>query len=152
MHPALSYKFVSVTPPAAIKDNAAWTCAEIDTQGYDYLTVIAYLGATDIAMAALQVTEADVSATSHAAVTGLVYGTSTNIAGATSALPTADDDNKAFAFEVDLRGRKRYLQLGATAGDGSSGSFLAAFALLWKADQTPVTAAARGFGDILRVS
>lgn len=152
MNPAQCYKVVSVTPPAAIVDNAAYTTAEIDTLGYDYATVIAYLGATDIAMAALSVTESDASGSGHAAVTGLVYGTSTDIDGNTSSLPAADDDNGFFAFEIDLRSRKRYLDVSATAGDGTAGTFLTVFALLWRGDEQLQDAASRGFSAILRTS
>lgn len=144
-------KFVSVTPPAAIVDNASYTTAEIDTLGYDYAVIYAYLGATDIAMTALKVTESDTSASGHADVTGLVYGTSTDIEGNTSALPTADDDNKCFAFEIDLRGRKRYLDVTATAGNGSAGTFLTVCALLGRADENKNGVTARGYGGILRV-
>ena len=111
-------KFVSITPPAAIYDNASLTTASIDTQGYDYLRVFVYLGATDIAMTALKLQESDTDG-SYADVTGLVYGTSNGIAGTASSLPSATDDNKCYVFEIDLRGRKRYLRptfgLGATA-------------------------------------
>src|SRR5690606_21053070 len=86
-------KFVSVTPPAAISDNATLTTGEIDTLGWDHLMIVVYLGAMDIAMAALSVTESDSSGSGHANVTGLVWGTSTNIDGSTSALPSATDDN-----------------------------------------------------------
>lgn len=151
MNPAQTYKFVSVTPPAAIVDNAAYTTAEIDTVGYDYATILCYLGATDIAMAALAVTESDTSGSGHANVTGLVYGTSTDISGATSALPSATDDNGCFAFEIDLRGRKRYLDVTATAGDGTLGTFLTVAALLWRGDELQQTASARGLSNILRV-
>jgi hypothetical protein len=144
---------VSVTPPAAIVDAGSYTTAAIDTAGYDYCTIIAYLGATDIAMAALKVQESDDSGMSGAAdVTGLVVGTSNNIAGSTSALPSATDDNKAMCFEVKCGGdRKRYLDLVATAGDGTAGSYLTVFALLSKGEAVPVTAAERGFDEILRV-
>ncbi|MGB0973235.1 MAG: hypothetical protein ACPGVG_20115, partial [Mycobacterium sp.] len=54
-------KFVMVTAPAAIVDNASLTTAEIDTVGYDYARVLVILGATDIAMTALTVTESDTS-------------------------------------------------------------------------------------------
>lgn len=143
-------KFVSITPPAAIYDNASLTTASIDTQGYDYLRVFVYLGATDIAMTALKLQESD-SDGSYADVTGLVYGTSNGIAGTASSLPSATDDNKCFVFEVDLRGRKRYFDLVATAGDGTAGTYACAFALLSKAKDYPVTASERGFGNILRV-
>jgi len=152
MNPAQHDKFVSITPPAAIVDNASYTTAAIDTAGFAYLRVLVYLGATDIAMTALKLQESDDSGMSGAAdITGLVYGTSASIAGTTSALPTATDDNKCFAFEVDLRGRKRYIDLVATAGNGDAGTFLTAFALLSRAGDVGVSASERGYGSILRV-
>ena len=143
-------KFVSITPPAAIVDNASYTTASIDTQGWDYLQVVVYLGATDIAMTALKLQESDTDG-SYGDVTGLVFGTSSNIAGSTSTLPSATDDNKFFVFDVDLRGRKRYFDLVATAGDGTAGTFLTAFAILSRGKEQPVTAAERGASQILRV-
>lgn len=148
---AQNMKVVSITPPAAIVDNASYTTAEIDTLGFDYAQVYVYLGATDIAMAALKVTESDTSGSGHADVTGLVFGTSNTIAGAASTLPSSTDDNKFFVFDIDLRGRKRYLDLVATAGDGTAGTYLTAFAILTRAENTPVTAAERGASQILRV-
>lgn len=151
MNEAQHDKFVSITPPAAIVDNASYTTATLDTKGYAYARVFVYLGATDIAMTALKIQESDDSGMSGAAdVTGLIYGTSADVTGATSALPSATDDNKCFVFEIDLRGRKRYLDLVATAGDGSAGTFAAAFALLSRAGDCPVTPTERGFGNILR--
>jgi hypothetical protein len=143
-------KLVSITPPAAIVDNASYTTASIDTQGWDYLQVVVYLGATDIAMTALKLQENDTDG-SYSDVTGLVFGTSANIAGSTSTLPSATDDNKFFVFDVDLRGRKRYFDLVATAGDGTAGTFLTAFAILSRGKDQPVTAAERGASQILRV-
>lgn len=150
MHTQQHDKFVSITPPAAIVDNASLTTASIDTQGYAYARIFVYLGATDIAMTALKVQESDDDST-YADVTGLVYGTSSDIAGSTSALPTATDDNKCFTFEIDLRGRKRYLDLVATCGDGAAGTYVTAFALLSRASDVPVTKSERNFGNILRV-
>jgi hypothetical protein len=101
-------------------------------------------------MAALKLQESD-SDGSYADVTGLIYGTSNGIAGTASSLPSATDDNKCFVFEVDLRGRKRYFDLVATAGDGTAGTYLTAFALLSRAADYPVSATERGFANILRV-
>ena len=84
-------------------------------------------------------------------ITGLIYGTSAGIAGTISALPAADDDDKCFAFEVDLRGRKRYIDLVATAGNGAAGTYITAFALLSRASDCPVGALERNYGNILRV-
>jgi len=151
MNQLQNIKLVSITPPAAIVDNASYTTASIDTQGWDYLQVVVYLGATDIAMTALKLQESDTDGGSYADVTGLVFGTSSNIAGSTSTLPSATDDNKFFVFDVDLRGRKRYFDLVATAGDGTAGTFLTAFAILSRGKDQPVTAAERGASQILRV-
>lgn len=151
MNPLQTTKVLNITPPAAIVDNATLTVSEIDTQGWDYCTIFVILGATDIAMSALKVTESDTSGSGHADVTGLIFGTSTNDAGSTSALPTATDDNDVFAFEIDLRYRKRYLDVTATCGNGTNGTYVALIALLSRADSVPTTAANRGFNQILRV-
>lgn len=143
-------KFVSITPPGAIVDAAAYTTASIDTLGWDYCQVGVYLGATDIAMVALAMQESDTDG-SFADITGLVFGTSNQISGSASTLPSATDDNKFFVFDIDLRGRKRYLNLDATAGDGTAGTYLTAFAILSRGKDGPVTAAERGASQILRV-
>ena len=134
-------KYVAITPPGAILDDASATTAEIDTLGFDYLTIVCQVGATDIAMTALKVTESDTSGSNHADVTGLVFGTSTDIDGNTSALPSATDDNKFFVFQIDLRGRKRYIDLTATMGNGTAGGYFVAFGILSRADDAPTTEA-----------
>ena len=140
-------KVVNVIPPVAIVDDASWTTTEIDTLGYDYCTIYINLGATDVAMAALKVQESDETGTGFADVTGLVYGTSTlpeADGGATSSLPSATDDSDVFAFFIDLRGRKRFLDVVATAGNGTSGTFASGIAVLTRAEQKPVLATDRG--------
>ena len=82
---------------------------------------------------------------SYADVTGLVYVTSTNSAGSTSSLPSADNDGGLFAFHIDLRKVKRYLDLVATAGNGSLGTYLSAFAILSRGAEAPNSATERGF-------
>lgn len=146
-----SDKFVMVTAPAAIIDNASLTTTEIDTQGFDYAEIMVIIGATDIALTALKVQESDTSGSGHADVTGLVYGTSADISGSTSSLPGATDDNKCFLFEVDLRKRKRYLDVVATVGDGTAGAFVTVVARLSRRDEALQSASARGYGNILRV-
>lgn len=147
MFPLQDSKFVSVTPPAAIVDNAAYTTAEIDTLGWDWATFIVYLGATDIAMTLFAVTESDTSGSGHANITNTVMGTAANDTGSTSTLPSATDDNKFFAVSIDLRGRKRYLDLTITAGDGTTGTFAAAFCILSRGKDAPRTAAEAGLSQ-----
>lgn len=151
MVPAQNMKVANAVDPDVIKDNAAFTASEIDTKGFDYAQIIVYLGDTDIAMAALKVTECDTTGGSFTDVTGLIFGTSTNTAGDTSALPTALEDNSFFVFDIDLAGRKRFLKLAATAGDGATGTYLTAIAILSRPGILPTTAAARGALQILRV-
>ena len=133
-------KVVNVTPPAAIVDNASFATTTIDTLGFNKVAIYFSLGATDIAMTALKVQESDDSGMSGAAdITGAVYG-----ATGAPALPTATDDNKIFGFFIDLKGRKRYLDVVATAGDGSAGTFGACIAELYNGNVTSDDATERG--------
>lgn len=151
MIPAQRQKFVSLVPPAVIVDNASLTVAELDTVGFDYCQIVFYLGATDIAMTALVVTESDTAGSGHANVTGLIFGTSNNLTGSASTFPAATDDNKFFIFDIDLRGRKRYLDVTATVGNGTSGQYTAAFAILSRTEDGGTDAAAQGAAQVLRV-
>ncbi len=149
--PATENKYLNIVPPAAIVDDASFTTAEIDTKGFEYLTVICALGATDIAAVALKLQECDTTGGSFSDVTGLVFGTSTDIDGVTSILPTATDDNGLFVFEVALQGRKRFLDLVATAGNGAAGTYLAVTGILSRAKVTPTTVAGHGAAGLLRL-
>jgi hypothetical protein len=144
-------KYVSITPPAVISDNATLTTAEIDTLGWDHMTIVLYEGATDIAMTALAVTESDTAGSGHANITGLVWGTSTNIDGTTSALPSATDDNLFQIAQIDLRGRKRYIDVTATTGDGAAGSYVTILGILTKAEVSPISMSEMGANEVLRV-
>lgn len=144
-------KVFAVTNPVAIVDNASWTTNEIDTLGFRYCTVYVMLGANDIAIAALKMQESDTSGSGMADITGLIFGTSNNTGGSASTLPSATDDDLIFAFEIDMRGRKRYLDLVATNGDGTVGGFMAAWAVLTREEDGTATAAKRGCSQILRV-
>jgi len=128
MNALQNVKVVNVTPPAAIVDNASFTTNSIDTAGYGKLAVYFSLGATDIAMAALKLQEAD-DDSAYGDITGCVYG-----ASGAPALPSATDDNKVFGFFVNLAGRKRYIDVVATAGDGSTGTFGSCIAVLYNGE------------------
>jgi hypothetical protein len=125
-------RFKNCIPPAAILDNASATTVEIDTLDADYLTVVLNIGATDIAMTALKLTESDTAGSGHADITGATFSGGTNTDGTALALPSATDDNQVCVFQVDLRGRKRYIDIVATFGNGSAGGFIAGTAVLSK--------------------
>ena len=140
-------KFVNVTPPVAINDNAAYVTATLDTQGFRAGMFLIVLGALDIAVAVLKLTESDASDMSGAAD---VPGADYSVAPAT--LPAATDDNKLFGIGVKFTGkRKRYLDLSFTAGDGSAGTYANVIAILAEPEIYPVTAADRGLSQHLRV-
>ena len=144
-------KWVNVTPPAAISNNKDLTTGEIDTLGWDYLEIAVILGATDIAMATLKVCEGDTTGQATTDITGLVFGTSTNIDGATSAVPSATDDNKIFLCQIDLRYRKRYIDVVAKSGAGTAGTYVAIVARLSRGKVAPTNAATAGADEVLRV-
>lgn len=150
---ALRQKIQMVIQPAAIVDNTAFTTAEIDTAGFDYCQIYVAVGATDIAMAVLKVQESNTSGSGMADISGLDFDGDTAIGGSAAALPSATDDNKVFACDIDLRGRKRYLDLSATAGDGAAGTFAVAWAVLSRGEEGvgPSTPSDRGCENILRV-
>lgn len=129
-------KYVNVTPPAAIVDNASFATASIDTKGWNYVTILFILGAADIAMSALKLQESDTDS-SYADITGATFAGS---------LPSATDDNKIYAFHVNLLGRKRYLDVVATGGDGAAGTYGTCLAILSRGEQAPDTATLRGLG------
>lgn len=121
MNPMQNAKFVSVTPPGAINDNTAWTTAEVDTAGFGYAVFTLYLGASDIAMAVFKLQEGDTSGSATTDIPGADFSVSP------LTLPAADDDNSAYRIFVDLGPRKRYLNLSITAGNGSLGTYAAAW-------------------------
>lgn len=140
-------KFVQLLAPEAIKNNDSYAVAELDTFGFRYCTILVCLGATDAALTALKVTESDTAGSGHGDVTGLVYGAS----GAT-ALPSATSDGSIFAFFIDLKGRKRYLDMVITVGVGASvGGFYTVLALLSRAEESPNSLAERGLAGIQRL-
>lgn len=152
-----------VTPPAAVVNNGSVTCNVIDTIGFRYLEVWVMLGATDIALSALKLQESDTEASgtsltsgtdisaTNTGTTGTVFGTDANDTGSTSTLPSATDDNHVFKFEIDLRGRKRYVLPVITVGNGTTGAYVCVLAELSRGAQVPTTAADKGATQLMRV-
>lgn len=143
---SLEQKAVAITNPGAIVDNAAFTTNTIDTLGFRYLTIIVVLGALDIALAALKLRESDDSGMSGAVD---VEGADFSVSPAT--LPAATDDNKLYAIHVNLNGRKRYLDLSMTGGDGTAGTYASAIGILSRASEAPSSASGRGYAQELIV-
>ena len=155
MVPVAENVFV-VYEPQAIVNNASLTCNVIDTQGYRFLRLEVILGATDIALTALKLQESDAKAsstslTSGADIVGTRFGTDNADTGSASVLPSATDDNKVYTFEIDLRGRKRYILPVVTVGNGVSGAYTTIVARLVRGENMPTTAAQKGVAQLMRV-
>lgn len=135
-------KTVYVTKPGAIVDAAAFTTDIIDTIGFRKARFVVGLGALDIAVTAMKLTHSNDSGMSGAAD---ISGADFSVSPLT--LPSATDDNKLYAIHVDLRGKKRYMDLSLTGGDGSSGSYAVAWVDLYDAEEAPNSATERGFAQ-----
>jgi hypothetical protein len=144
-------KYVAAIKPAAIIDNASATATVIDTRGFDYLTVVVTLGATDIAVTALSLENCSTSGGSYAAISGATFSAGNGLGGATLALPSATDDGQVCVFHVDMRGKEPFVKVVATFGDGSLGGFVAASAILSRAKIAPFTSVTMADGDVCLV-
>lgn len=145
----LGLRAINVSPPVAIVDNASWTTTEVDTVylGQKANCVVFYVafGAMDIAMVALKVQETDTSGSGQTDISGADFSVTT--------LPSATSDNTIFAVYIQLGGnRKRYLNLVATGGNGTLGTYMSSIALLGGLGSLPTTATARGLGGQLIVT
>jgi len=150
-NPLQKCKYAVAIAPGAIKDNASFTATEIDTLGYDYCTIVVQLGATDIAMAALKVRETDTSGSGQTDIAAATIANAAclDIAGSATVLPSATDDNKVIVFNLDMRKYGRYLDVVATAGDGTNGTYLSATAILSRAEVGPITSANAGADTVV---
>lgn len=142
-------KVVEAIPPGVIKDNAAFVVVAIDTIGFDLCVIDVNIGVTDKALAVFTVTESETSGGVYTAVSDM--DGDTDIDGTTAVLPIKTNDNKIWRFIVDCRYRKRFLKVNATAGDGTAGTYLAALAHLYRADNVPSTSATMGTISTLQV-
>lgn len=140
-------KYQNIIPPAAIIDNTSATVLSyIDTSGFNHLTMIFQLGATDIATVAMKVQHCATSGGSYADISGAAASGTTG----DGRLPTATDDNGLFMMSIPLTGVNRYVKPVYTGGDGAAGTYLSCLAILSKAEQPPYDATTRGLaGQII---
>lgn len=131
---------VGIVAAPQLKDNGAAVVAEIDTKGYTHATFLLIAGAIDTTLDA-KVQECDASG-----------GTFADITSASITQLSATDDNKMAAIELELGGpRKRFLKPVITAGDGSTGCYLAAIVILSKAETAPTTATLAGLAELVKI-
>lgn len=138
--------------PVAITNNAAFTSQAVDTFNstagtkFENALVMIRLGALDIALTALKVQHCDTSGGTYADITGADFSVSP------ATLPSATDDNNLFLVDINLSGKKRFLKVVATMGNGSTGGFLTGECILCGAGQSPNTATERGASQLIQIA
>jgi hypothetical protein len=131
-----------------IADAGSTTAEQIDTIGYDYALILVLAGNVASNASAFEVQESDESGSGFALIPGADFDGGTDIDGATLALPTAaSGDDKVYAFEIDLRGRKRYLKPVITFGGTTTA--IGCVAILSRAAESPSTTAQRNLASSL---
>jgi len=147
---AQTIKKVGMIFPQAIKNNTEWvgskgsTPVSVDTAASGvkahYATITFMVGETDIAVATLKVWHSDDDSTYAEMVDFGTNGTK----------PSATDDNGLFGFDIDLRGKRRYLQIEAIAGNGTNGTYAAALCDLFLLNEAPSSDAERGYAQTVK--
>lgn len=114
------------------------TPVSVDTVGWNEAMVVFGLGATDIAVDEFNVFDSDDDST-YAEIPGL-----SQLTGADGTSPSATEDNSLFPCYIDLKNKKRYLQVAWGFGNGTVGGYGYVLVVLAKPDVAPNTAAERG--------
>lgn len=121
-------KFFNAIPPGVIKDNAAYVSNVIDKLDVPNdckgVLFLATLGATDITMAVLKVMQSDTE------TNPTTLGGTPELVKDTTTKPTPTDDNGIVGIYVPMsKWTEQFLQLQATAGNGTAGTYLSAIAI-----------------------
>lgn len=122
-------KVFNAIPPGIIKDDAVYVSNVLDKnvlldQGAKGVLFVTLLGAMDIALAVLKVMESDTK------TNGTTLGGSPTAVKAVATLPSATSDGGLALIYVPMaKWVEQFLQLQATAGDGTVGGYLAALAI-----------------------
>lgn len=148
---AQSVRYAVAIAPAAIINNSSATATAVDCKGASYLEIPVQLGATDIAVTALKLQESDESNGSYVDIPGATFDGGTNVDGVPLALPSATDDDQPHVFQVNLVGRKRFVKVVCTFGNGTAGGYVAATARLSRISPPLSLSTERAAGGICRV-
>ncbi len=123
------------------KTNAATATGEmIDTKGFDFVSIGIIASTADVVsntLSVLKIEEGDTTS-SVATFTGAVSGTDYTIA--TNAYTSTTNQN-VWSFNVDTRGRKRYLRVSASP---QTTMVIAGVATLYRGEQAPANVAQAG--------
>lgn len=145
---ALNRKYVNMMYPQ-LKDNGDFANnTYADTFGWNHLTVLLQMGATDAAVGS----DAE-DAKPYLEECDTAAGTYTKIDAAEFAAVIADDDDgKMLAVDINLANgtRKRYIRvMEPHSADGTAGAAMAILGILSQPQIAPTTAAGRGLKEHL---
>lgn len=132
MNPLQNVKFQQMIKPVD-NNGATATDVEIDTKGWHYLVVHFSFGNVAADQTACTINESDTASQ-----------TGTAIVTFTPQLATGGDNTMQAAF-IDLRNRKRYISIVNTSG--AAATLVSAIGMLWRGDEAPATATARGLSE-----
>lgn len=125
---------------ASVAANATHSL-EIDTLGFAFASIDVafspFTAATSTAASVLRLAQSDVSGSGQANISGMVGGTDFTVAAGS----TTGGVGYTHRFDVDLRGKKRYLTVYATPGNTVA---VATVARLSKGEAGPVDATSKG--------
>ncbi len=127
---------------ASVAANATHT-HEIDTLGYESVSIDVvyspFTAATSNAAPVLRLTQHDVTGTGQTNISGMVGGTDFTVAAGA----TTGNAGYVARFNVDMRGKRRYLTLYTTPGNAVG---VTSVARLGRAEEAPVNAASGNVG------
>jgi len=116
---------------------------EIDTLGYEYVSIdvvySAYTATTSNAAPVLRLTQHDVTNTGQTNISGFVGGTDFTVAAGA----TTGNAGYVARFNVDMRGKRRYLTLYTSPGNTVG---VTSVARLGRAEEAPTSAATGNVG------
>lgn len=133
-------KIAKVLAPISVAGGATATCTEVDTKGFRagaFYILTGLVGANGVTTLKWQ--ESDTSGSGGVDISGASH----------TALVDADDGIQLCTY-MDFRGRKRYITLVLTVGS-TNACLLAAYAILYRAEESPDSASERGVQEQLFV-
>jgi hypothetical protein len=120
---------------------------EIDTLGFEYVSIDVvyspFTSTTSNAAPVLRLTQHDVTGTGQTNISGFVGGTDFTVAAGTT---TGANVGYVARFNVDMRGKRRFLTLYTSPGNTVA---VNSVARLGRAEEAPVSAATKNVGTLV---
>lgn len=120
---------------------------EIDTLGFEAVSIDVvyspFTSATSNAAPVLRLTQHDVTGTGQTNISGFVGGTDFTVAAGST---TGANAGYVARFNVDMRGKRRFLTLYTSPGNTVA---VSSVARLGRAEEAPITAAGKGVGTLV---